>query len=226
MKAQYLDKGVEHPLRKLISMMMMVTMMTVITLIIPAYALPECQRVTENTKIPCNIISSYGTTCTGTINIYNSTSVAVLNLSWGNFGTLCNATFNLTYSDTYTYNSTIESGIITVVGNDDMIFIIFVPLSLCFLFIFWASSLGENQEPLKWFMRLLSLVMIFLTFGAANMIINKNPGYEGLQQVFNFGIVQVIFYVIFAIALLTLLIKVFMSFKEKRDRDFEDGVIR
>lgn len=196
--------------------------------IIPiAFAIQECQRTTLTTNIPCDVESSWKpSNCNQYLEIYNSSNVTVASTNWTDAIPFCHFTFNITQQGIYFYNSSIDSGVITVVGDDKMIFLLFIPLMLCFFFVYWGNSLKEEQEPLKWFMRLLSIVMIFATFGGANMIIAMSPAYEGLQSIFNFTPLTWIFYTLISIFMCYFLYKLFMSFKNKRQKDFEDGVMR
>ena len=192
-----------------------------------ALALQECQRTTIISKIPCNIVSSHNNSgnCSVTGNIYNSSGVNISDMLWSNYTPNCAAVFNITVIGTYQYTG-IESGVITVLEDDNMIFLLFIPLGLCFLFVYWANSLNENQEPLKWFMRLLSLLMIFSTFVGANIIINTNQSYTDLLNVFNIDAVSWVFYTVIATFLVFFIFKIFMSFKKRGQQDYESGILR
>ena len=115
-----------------------------------------------------------------------------------------------------------------LVENDKMWIsaILLMPLGLAFLFLYWGATLNEEQEPLKWFMRLLSFIMIFLMFVGASIVINLNPGYESLQVLFNLAWVTWVFFSIFACVLVYLIYKVFMSYKMSGQKSYEEGELR
>jgi len=97
---------------------------------------------------------------------------------------------------------------------------------MAFLFIYWANSLNEDQEPLKWFMRLLSLFMLFLLYTGADIVIKDNPQYSELAMIFNLTLVTWIFYLVMAAFLSFFIYKIFMSFHWKKKKDYEDGILR
>lgn len=104
--------------------------------------------------------------------------------------------------------------------------LLIIPMLLAFYFIYWANSLPEEQEPLKWFSRLFSIFCIFMSFVAANIIIGKDPEYSGMSDVFNITAVQWIFYTVISVFALYFMYKIFTSFKQKDKDDFERGVIK
>lgn len=92
-------------------------------LMIPlAFALPECQRETKLADIPCIQYSSWfpGSCSSYGIGVFNETNQSIQNLTWSNSIPLCSFTFNISTTGTYVWNSSIDSGVITLVGGDDM----------------------------------------------------------------------------------------------------------
>ena len=123
-------------------------MLLVVLILIPiAYAIPECQRVTTVSDIPCNIISSWtpsGNCGDYNLSIYNSSGVILQNKTWGDYIPFCNVTFNISSPlGTYHYNSTLEDGIIELVGDEAMILSITIFLlainALVFALPFWVK---------------------------------------------------------------------------------------
>jgi len=201
----------------------------ILLLMIPvAYALDECQRVQDPGDIPCNIVSTWsGTDCVSTISIFNESEELIGIVSWGNHTPYCNFTWNYSGAGTYTYNSTIEDGVITVAGGKMWLLgILLIPLGLAFLFLYWGATLQDEQEPLKWFMRLLALVMIFVLFAAANMVINLNPGYSVLLALFNFTWITWVFWGMLALFLVYFLYRIGLAMRDKANDDFKNGIIK
>lgn len=98
-----------------------------ILLALPVYSIEECGRFQQVKDIPCNIITSYKplNDCnTYSVIIYNQSGNNISTLSFGNYFPTCNFTFNYTKLQTYIWNSTIESGVITVEGDDENMIII------------------------------------------------------------------------------------------------------
>lgn len=189
-------------------------------------AMEECQRTEEPSDIPCNIITSYkpGDNCAEyNLTIFNSTGISVQNLTWGNYTPFCNATFNITETGTWVWNSSIESGIIVVEGSRMWIAaILLLPLGLCFFFVYLANGLEEIHNPVKWFFRLIALVMIFIVYQGAHIITQLNPGYESLSNMFSISVYGWIFWVIMAYFLMYILYNIFMSFKHRSEWDFNE----
>jgi len=107
-------------------------------LIIPiGLAVEECSRINQDpSEVPCLIRSSYmpDTGCNQPISIYltNNTgnSTFVLNAQWQKNIPYCQFIWNITTPvGTYVYNSSVESGMITLKMVDNV-------LSLVFMFIF------------------------------------------------------------------------------------------
>ena len=190
-------------------------------------AVEECQRVMKTSDIPCIVYSSYRPAdCNAQVLIFNNTPENILNTTWQNSTPFCKFTWNLSGIMTYSYNSTIETGMITIEADDNMIFLLFIPLALCFFFIFWGNSLDAEQEPLKWFMRLLSLIMIFSTYVGANIIIAMNPGYEDLEYVFNITAITWIFYTIMSVFLIYIIYRIFIGIKIQKQNVFQKSAFK
>jgi len=149
-------------------------------------ALPECMRETQVADIPCNIISTWKPNNCAEYNLtlYNESGINIINITWGNFTPYCNATFNYSDVGTYHYNSSIESGAITVVGDRSMIaaIIILIPLVLGLFLLIGAFSLSQQHTPIKVFMLLLSLLTIFVSFHFAMINVVKYMDFPELQN--------------------------------------------
>lgn len=203
----------------------------ILLLMIPAaYALDECQRVQDPSDIPCNILSTWqpdSGDCGAFVSIYNETEELIETLYWGNHTPYCNFTWTHSTIGQYTYNSTIEDGAIAVVGGKMWLLgILLLPLGLAFLFLYWGATLSEQQEPLKWFMRLLSLVMIFVLFAGANIIISLNPTYSALQDLFNFTVLTWVFWSIFGLFLVYFIYRIAIALRMKSKDDFDGGFLK
>lgn len=206
----------------------MMTMITIVT------ASPECARFTTASNIPCRIISTYNNSGNCYVNgtVVNESSTEVLqNLTWENYTRNCFAWFNISTLGTYTYNG-IETGIITIEADSMLSFgFLLIPLALCFFFIYWANSLKDAEdkqgqhEPLRWFMRFLALLMIFVVYGVANLLIGQNPSFSYLEPLFNIWIYGWIFYTIMGVFLLYFIWKIISSIQEKKKDDFDRGVL-
>ena len=208
---------------------MRILILMVLLILIPlALAYEECQRVQDPADIPCEIISSWKpSNCTAIITIYNETPEFVDEINFTESTPFCTALFNISTHGSYTYNSSIEDGVIVVRSSDMwLIAILLIPLGLSFLFIFLSNSFTEEQEPIKWFLRLASLFMIIVLFVGARIAINQNPNYIGLRAMFNIEAATWIFYTIVAVALLFLIYKVFMSFQLKKGDELEKGILK
>ena len=180
--------------------------------------------------IPCNIISSWhpASDCQAyNITIYNSSWIVISNYEWGNYTPFCNATFNHSAIGTYHYNSSLEAGVITVEGSKMWILaILLIPLGLCFFFVYLAHTLDEIHNPLKWFFRMLALVMIFVIYQGAHTITQLNPGYESLADMFSIAVYGWIFWTIMAYLLIYILYNLFMSFKHKNEWNWNEGYMK
>lgn len=89
-------------------------------------SLGECQRVTFSTDIPCTIISSDlpSTGCVENASIFFENGTFFGTLPWDNQTSFCNMTWNISNVNTYSYNSSVENGVITVEQKDNMLAII------------------------------------------------------------------------------------------------------
>lgn len=86
-----------------------------------AFALPECQRWHNVKDVPCSIITSWtpDTGCIVPIEIWNSSPGIVQTGNFSAFVPNCNFTWTIIEVDTYQWNSSIQSGIITLKGEED-----------------------------------------------------------------------------------------------------------
>lgn len=114
----------------------------ILVLAVGASALKECQRTTMVNDIPCEIISSYHPSAgCGSYNmtIYNSSNQIIENATWGDYAPFCNVTFTHTKPQTYIWNSTLDSGVIVVEGDESQmilllgIFILLINIAVAWL---------------------------------------------------------------------------------------------
>jgi len=87
-------------------------------------AIPECLREIPTNEIPCYIISSWTPSdgCSShTMYLYNNSGDIVYSTPFGDYPPTCNVTMNITTPGVYVYNSTLESGIITIIQEDNMV---------------------------------------------------------------------------------------------------------
>ena len=103
--------------------------------------------------------------------------------------------------------------------------LLLIPLGLCFLFIYFANSLNEEQEPMKWFMRLLALVMVFVVYVGADIATGIDTEYSAMRALFNIQIFGYIFWSVMAVFLVLVIYKIFDSLKQKKADDFDRGVV-
>lgn len=148
-------------------------------LIIPlAYALEECQREQPIGQLPCQVHSVWRPVDCGAypLTIYNESGNIAQTLNWSNSTPFCAFIFNITNvtSQTYIYNSSLETGAITV-GEDSMIpiaAIILLPMLFAFLLLIGAINLNEEHGALKVTMFLLAPIFFWtsLHFGVLSII--------------------------------------------------------
>lgn len=142
--------------------------------------------------------------------------------------------YTCTNSSTCSYNITNTTN-----STDWLNGILLIPLAVAFFFMVFANSFeshevederGErtlvNQEPLRWFFRLLSMFMVLVTYIGANIVIGSQAGYDDLTTIFNITAVNWIFYTTLAIFLIYFIYKIFMSFEMGKKKDFEMGRIK
>jgi len=136
-----------------------------------AFALEECPRYANLKDIPCRIQSSYTPSegCIGqNITIYNSSGVNVQNMTWGSLLPSCNATFNITELGTFSYNSTVENGIINIQGEEEemilviALFLIGINL-LVFALPFWVrfSKSEAAHYVVKYLMWIAAVILLW-----------------------------------------------------------------
>ena len=202
-------------------------------IIIPSlvYGLDECMRDETLSNIPCNLITSWtpAADCnTYSVDIYNVSGNSLSNSLLATIGDSgrCYITFNYTVTGQYLINSSIQTWNIKVGGNDNMLIILLIPLGLCFFFIYLANSLEDVHNPLKWFFKLLSLIMIFVIYQGAYVILKLDSAYSELTKMFNITVYGWIFWTIFAYLLLYLIYNIFMSMQPKSDFNFSEKFMK
>jgi len=111
---------------KKILLLIMILLIPIVTAL--GQELPECQRKMQPKDIPCNIITSYTPSdgCNKNITIFNSSGDIIQVGNYGVYTPTCNYTMNISDVGTYQYNSSIEDGVFTIEGdNDIMILVVF-----------------------------------------------------------------------------------------------------
>lgn len=119
------------------------------------YGMEECQRVQDVNDIPCSLISSWkpSTGCNITIDVYGEDGTLVQNINWTDSQPYCNASFNISTIGTYTYNSSIEDGVVNVEA-DNLMLSLTIGLGIIAGFLFWFAFKLEEEHFL---MKLLSI---------------------------------------------------------------------
>jgi len=113
-------------------------------------------------------------------------------------------------------------------GVDNMwiLAVLIIPLGLCFFFVYLAQTLNEEHNPLRWFFRLIALVMIFIIYQGAHVMIGLNPDYADLAQMFDVQTYGWIFWTIMAYMLIYIIYQIFKSFQHAKEWDFSDRWMR
>jgi len=114
-------------------------------------AIEECSRINQDpSEVPCLIRSTYMPTngCNQPISIYltNNTgnSTFVLNAQWTQNIPFCQFIWNITTPEgSYTYNSSVETGMITLKQVDNMLSIVLMYIFLISFFVILGSSQKE-----------------------------------------------------------------------------------
>lgn len=180
----------------------------VILFLIPSVmSFSECQRETPLRDIPCVQWNSWsGASCGSVaIAIYNASNDSVQNLTWQEGVPFCYFVFNISSVGIYPYNSTIDSGSITVIGGDDMASLTIIGVLLLldiaiFLIPFFvrfnygdtikAEIIDYITKRAFWLLAIFLFYYIFLM--AADIAIQQNLGIEaglrGLVHIFSLGI--------------------------------------
>lgn len=91
-------------------------------MVLSVTAIPECHRETPLRDIPCIVYSSWKPAdCTQyNVTVYNSTNATVQTATWQNSIPYCYFILNISKTGTYPWNSSINSGVYTITGGDDM----------------------------------------------------------------------------------------------------------
>ena len=158
----------------------------------------ECQRVMTPQDMPCSLITSWkpSTGCISNVSFYQNGSIINI-YPYGDYDLFCNATINITEIGTYTYNSSIISGIITIKNEDNMLSIVF---SIGFIILFFiALGIINTGFKLKFFSYAIALIETIFMFSLVYAR-EINIDISGLMRV-NFWIILIIG---FGIALLSL----------------------
>lgn len=109
------------------------------------HSLIECSRITQVSDIPCMIVTSWKpVSCNVNLSVLNSSAGILYTQTMGDYADKCNGIFNITQDGIYTWNSSIETGTITVEAKDSMatlsvgIFILLVNIGI-FAFGFYGK---------------------------------------------------------------------------------------
>lgn len=133
--------------------------MTAILLITIATATEECQRVQDISKIPCTVYSSWKpANCTQPVIITGEKTNITINATWQEGTPSCQFTFNQTGKQTYCYNSTIETGCITVSVTNLQIGIVIGLGIIIAVLMFLAFKLDDSKD----LNQVLKLVLIII----------------------------------------------------------------
>lgn len=138
----------------------------ILLLLIPLVAaaeLQECPRVLYSNEVPCTVLSSYkpDAGCTGQVFIYFENETLVQTKDWKNSTPFCKFHWNISQANsTYVYNSSIESGVINIIQEDNMLSIII--LQVCLIAFFILIGIPHKfgfVKFLSWSLALLEIVM-------------------------------------------------------------------
>lgn len=99
-----------------------------------------------------------------------------------------------------------------------------IPVALCFLFLYFAHTLPEEQQALKWFMRILSLFIVFVVYVAGH-IVSTQYGFAEFEALYNIAAFTWVFYTVFGVLLIYFLYRIFIGFYHKKQDEFNRGVI-
>jgi hypothetical protein len=136
-----------------------------ILLTISVYGIiPECQRTMQISDLPCYVISSYNNSGNCDINssIKLMNNIIVQNITWANYSPNCFFTFNIKTPEVYQYGG-IETGVITIEGNNNMIALILVYLLLITYFAVIGMLIKNVQ--IKFLAFALSILEILMMCG-------------------------------------------------------------
>ncbi len=127
----------------------------------------ECQRVQITKDVPCDVIATFKplTGCNQSVQIFSENGTLVQNNSWFNATPFCRFTWNLTTPlETFIYNSTIETGVITLEAEDNMLAITFVFILLAVYFTVVGFILQKKARMisafLSYFLGLVEMMML------------------------------------------------------------------
>lgn len=193
------------------------------------FALDECKGKVDPGDVPCLIFLPTPTSCGSvSVDVYEDNNFLDTKVMHQYTGFYCNATFNYSTPGTYTFEySTGDTGSLTVEVNKMIIAsLLLIPLGLGFLFLYWGNTLNDEQEGLKWFTRLLAVLMIFPLFVGANIVITQGNLYPGLTTLFNLTWLTWIFYTLVAVVLIYIIWRVYNGFQIKRAKEFEEGILK
>lgn len=185
-------------------------------IIIPIVSAIECQRVTPPKDIPCTIISTWtpSTGCTETLQFFSQGGDILQNTTWSVSTPFCNATFNISDSGTYIYNSSIESGVVVVQSEDNMtsLGVILFLMALNFALFYSPFVVNfSNNKPTHFVIRNMVWVLawVLLTFNTtilATLSDNAGLGITHELFVFQWFFLKAIYILCIVVVIRTLLL--------------------
>lgn len=161
----------------------------------------------QQKDIPCNLISSWhpsGNCNDDKLIIYNQSNQNILNITWGEYSPVCNATFTLTPEGTYYLNSTIENYILTIQNEDEMgsisitIFLMVINIVL-FILPFMVRFAKNEIWQYVWKQLIWIMAFVFLWFNTNIMVtladkqgLGITPQLKTIFLIFTIGMMAVI----------------------------------
>lgn len=188
-------------------------------------SIEECKRQQEPKDIPCIIYSTWRPLDCAAYNItvYNESDNLVQIVPWYNLTTVCNATFNLTKEGTYVYNSSIESGVIEVKVEDNMMSLgVVIFLIMINIAIFSLPFFIRFNEVEMWHKVISKIIYIFglgaLAFNLTIIVkLADNAGLGITNQLWLYE--QTILWIIYTSMILLMLNVIVASFKTMKIQD-------
>lgn len=193
------------------------------------FALEECKGKLSTDEVPCLIFLPSEDAC-GTIEVsFYQDNTFLHNQTMHQYTDFyCNATFNYSSPGSYVFEYTTgdTGSIIVEVEKMLSVALLLIPLGMGFLFLYWGNTLNDDQEGLKWFTRLLAVLMMFPLFIGANILINQSNALSGFETIFNLTWLTWIFYTIIAVVLIYIIWKVYSGFQMKKSDELEQGILK
>ena len=179
----------------------------------------ECPRTVYIQDLPCNVISSYNNSgnCDVNSSIWLQNNTIVQNITWAEYTPNCFFTFNIKTPAIYQYGG-IETGVITVEANNNMLAIVLVYLILIAYFSLVAYIIQNIQ--LKFLCISLAILQILMLCGT---IYANEGGFDYLPMLkINFTMMLILGFALGVLAFFSKSLKQFteediMTLNEKWD---------